>query len=195
MDDEFDTIPMFLFVKNIYLNDCKRIDQFQEEQLLGDGFEVDVEIESKLYDVLPFTYEGLHSWPLNTNIWCWYCNKAFDGVPIFIPKNIEPNIEKSGFTMYREGCFSSFPCAAAYIDREYPRISDNSEKKNMLKFLYQNMMGTAIIDIPSAPSKFLMKHYGGNMDVNQFDKIVRDMIPTHREELESKDNLESKDSH
>jgi hypothetical protein len=173
MNEEYDEVPEFLFIRGVYLAECKRIDQILEEHLLGDGLP---EVNDKVFDQLPLVYEGLATWPVTTNTWCWYCAKTFDGVPLFVPKTIEPDADNK-YTMTREGCFSSWPCAASYIDREYPRIRDNSEKKNMLKFLYNDMMGKPIINIPSAPNRFDMSRFGGPMSEEEFDHVVLSLLP------------------
>jgi hypothetical protein len=172
MSDEeegFDVVPTYLLIRGVYLNDCKSIDDLLEEHLLGAET---IELEDVyVYDKLPLTYTGLSTWPMSTNLVCWHCARQFSGIPLFVPKSIEP-IGDGKFAMSREGCFSSWACAAAYIDLQYPRVVDNANRKNMLKFLYRNMIGRPIADIPSAPPIFHTERYGGDMTDAEFDQIT-----------------------
>lgn len=52
------------------------------------------ELDSKnmtCYEKLPYIFTGMNTWQKKTNLHCWYCGLAFDDVPIFVPKSIEPN--------------------------------------------------------------------------------------------------------
>lgn len=166
-----DKPPKYLFIRGVFTADCKSIDQILEEQLLG---EAEPEAPLKMYDKMPDTYRGLEQWPLSVNIWCWHCSRTFSSVPVFVPKSIEKS--ESKYLMATEGCFCSFPCASAYTDQKYPRLKVNAEKKNMLKFLFNQMMKRDIDIIPSAPSKYEMVHFGGNLMPSEFDKIVASLI-------------------
>lgn len=77
-----------VFLRNVKLSDCINIDDLFEEKLM-DQVNDDpqpVEVGPKLPDV----YKGLKTWPKTTKLLCWHCNLAFDDIPVFIPKSIEP---------------------------------------------------------------------------------------------------------
>lgn len=164
---EFKT-PTVLFIKGVFIKDCIPIDDLFDEQILARAMDVPVDICT--FTPLPTIFYNCDTWLTSTNLKCYYCDRNFDSMPIFVPKTIEPS--KDGYTMSTEGCFCTFNCAARYIDLHYSKIHDNLNKKNMLKLLYRVMRGKYIAEIPPAPSKYDMICYGGSLTNTDYGKSM-----------------------
>lgn len=176
MDIIENTIPKVLFIKGVFLKDCVPIDDLFDEQIMGQITDDPIEINT--YTPLPSIFYTLKQWPKKTNLKCFYCDRKFDTLPIFVPKTIEPS--KDGYTMATEGCFCTFNCGVSYINLMYSKIHDNLNKKNMLKLLYKVFTGKTTTEIPCSPSKYEMIHYGGTMNNQEYGKNIpkiNDHIP------------------
>lgn len=170
--------PKILFIKNVFIKDCKIADDLMELKLMesaNTNEHSSDEKQVKTYDKLPIIFTK-ETWPTTTNILCWYCNCQFNNMPLFIPNNIEPSnttIESNGYIMGTEGCFCSFNCCYSYIDLYYPSMVTNNNKKTMLKFLYKAIYGSMPDSIIHAPNKYLMVQYGGDMSINAYQNIIQ----------------------
>lgn len=162
-------LPTVLFIKGIFIKDCIPIDDLFDAQIMerakGDPVEV------MPFVPLPTIFYGFETWPTSANIRCYYCDRMFDDVPVFVPKTIEPSRE--GYTMATEGCFCTFNCAVSYVDLYYQNINDNLNKKNMLKLLYKVRYGKRVSEIAPAPSKYQMLCYGGELSPTEYGKQLR----------------------
>lgn len=111
-----------------------------------------------MYDKIPMTFSTVDLWPSSTNIQCWWCNRTFKCVPIFIPIDISNN-----GNMVPHGNFCSFFCAAVHIDTFInPKV--RWERHQMLKMLHKKITGMYVEYIPRAPVPFTMLQYGGGND-------------------------------
>ena len=157
--------PTVLFIKGVFIKDCVPIDDMFDARILERAKDEPVFVDA--FTPLPTIFHGFETWPKSTNIRCYYCDRTFETVPIFIPKTIEYSIK---YTIATEGCFCTFNCAIRHIDLYYIKIHDNLNKKNMLKLLYRIRYGNQVSEIPPAPSKYEMMCYGGELSQQEYGK-------------------------
>jgi hypothetical protein len=160
--------PKVLFIKGVFIKDCIPIDDLFDEQIMNQVDDDPLEIST--FIPLPTIFNGMKSWPDKTNIRCFYCDRTFDSIPVFIPKTIE--ISKEGYMMATEGCFCTFNCAVSHIKLYYPKIHDELNKKNMLKLLYKVFHKKTVSDIEKSPSKYEMRQYGGDINNQEYGKLI-----------------------
>ena len=174
------TIPKILFLRGVFIKDCIPLDDIFEQQIIE---KLNLDEPTFLYDTFPSVFTNLKSWITNTNLKCWYCDLSFDSRPVFIPKVIE----HSGFTedinISTYGCFCSFCCTVSYTNLYYPKICTNIKVNEMLRFLYRVFNGHSIKEILPAPSKYIMKQYGGDTNLHTYKNMIN-AIKTEMTELE-----------
>jgi hypothetical protein len=111
----------------------------------------------------------------DSNNLCWHCCHKFDNIPIYLPETKKEN----KYHVY--GYFCSFNCALAYnIELNDYKVWERSSLLNQLQFdITKNCK-----NIFPAPNKYLLKSFGGGMDINEFrnnsiniDKSYRFIIP------------------
>jgi hypothetical protein len=171
-----------LFLSNVYLRDCKKVEDIFQESI----FSSSIITKEPEYDKIPSIYTGMDTWKKSTNIPCWWCDLQFKDIPVFIPKSIDAPTNLKPQTMRPEGIFSSFHCAQAYINRNYPRLKDKTSLSNQLKLLYKDMKGISIDDILAAPDpKKEMKKYGvGNLTEEEYVLKVKQLDSKFKEDIE-----------
>lgn len=113
-----------------------------------------------------------NEWPSETNIHCIWCCHSFENVPCAIPVKYE----KEKF--YMKGCYCSFNCAAAFIFD----IKNNKmwEEYSLLNLLYKKIYNIPNIKIKPAPSKYLLKIFGGYMDINEFRENFNQLTKVYK---------------
>ena len=173
-------IPKILFIKGVFLKDCILIDDIFEKQIMD---QLKIENPIITYNNLPSIFNNLDLWIKKTNIKCWYCDLNFDTVPIFIPKIIETTGLNNDYKIITSGCFCSFCCAMSYNNLYFPKICDNINNKEMLKFLYKIFNNCKIKEILQAPSKYIMHQYGGDTDLFGYKNKLNE-IKIQMKELE-----------
>lgn len=108
--------------------------------------------------------------PDKTNIHCWWDCNPFTGKPIGIPY-----CKKQG-TYHLEGIFCSPECAAAYL---FSQPISNSEKFKRYELLHEYINKTCQCKqdkykrIQLAPTKKVLKQYGGYITIEQYRKGLR----------------------
>ena len=163
MDED---VPKILFIRGVFVEDCVPIDQLFEQQLMT-GLDNEIVIKpTAQYDKLPSIFYSLEQWPEKIKLHCWYCDRMVNGVPIFVPKYIEPSA--NGPIMGVDGCYCNFNCAVSGINLYYPDKQTNKSKKDMLKFLYNMFCGKSITEICPAVSKTEMIKYGGDLTEQEY---------------------------
>ena len=167
--------PKVLFIKDIFIKDCVPVDDLFDEKIMD---QLEDPIKINMYTPLPRLFYDMKRWVKKTDLKCFYCDRNFNKVPVFIPKTIEPGRES--YIMVTEGCFCSFNCAVSYIDIYYPKIHDNLNKKNMLKLLYKVFTGRTISEIPKAPLKYKLIQYGGNLSNQEYESLLGDLSDPKR---------------
>ena len=154
-------IPKILFIKGVFIKDCILIDDIFEKQIIE---QLNIENPIISYNNFPSIFTNLETWIKKTNIKCWYCDLNFNNMPVFIPKIIENTGLNADYKIITSGCFCSFCCAMSYNNLYFPKICDNINNKDMIKFLYKIFNNTKIKEILPSPSKYIMNQYGGDVD-------------------------------
>lgn len=96
-------------------------------------------------------------WPSSTDILCWWCCHSFNDTPI-------PSV--SCFDYKRDyynlkGIFCSWECSLAYT------LENNKSSINLYK-LYRNVTGDLNFNVSAAPSRYVLKAFGGYMDIEEY---------------------------
>lgn len=95
-----------------------------------------------------------------TNLCCWWCTEKFETDPVFLPCKYDDK----GYYVY--GVFCSFNCALAYNNNETHDFKKN-ERASLLHKLQEEMYGESQ-KITEAPSRYVLKKYGGVITINQY---------------------------
>ena len=172
MDTTEYKVSKLLFIKGAFIKDCIQIDDIFEQQLIE---QLGNENTTVVYDKIPSIFTGIKSWLTQTNVKCWYCDLNFSGVPVFIPKLIEPSNTPSGYIIGTYGCFCSFSCALHFIIINIKTICDKLQSTEMLLFLYKIFHGYNIKEIFPSPSKYDMVQYGGDIEPIAYKKLINEL--------------------
>lgn len=97
-------------------------------------------------------------WPGRCDTLCWWCCHEFEGVPI--PCVSKYDSIRKRFKVY--GIFCSWECSAAF------GFSENNSLLNLL-LLKRQWTGDAS-NIQKAPSRYLLRPFGGFMSIEEFRK-------------------------
>src|SRR5271165_1042452 len=68
------------------------------------------------YNKIPISFNGLDTWPKQTNLKCLICERNFVEIPKFYPKDITKNAEGIVEMSPIVGMMCSFACVRSYID-------------------------------------------------------------------------------
>lgn len=112
-------------------------------------------IELKLEDI--YTNKSISE--KNKNIVCWWCCHTFTTIPIGLPEKYYCDI------FYVIGYFCSFSCCMAY------NLSLNDSKiweRVSLLYYLRNKVCNTTNEICVAPPKYLLKMFGGELDIEEF---------------------------
>lgn len=175
--DEFKS-PNILFLKGVYLRNCKDVGDIMEERLAeiityGEGDKP----KKQIYDKIPRVFTNVALWIAQTNqtnIFCWSCSCTFQWASVFIPESINfSGISRDTFKPITPiGNFCSFVCANNYINTEFSQHL-RWEKTELLKILHKIMTGVSIMDIPEGPKKTKMLGYGGMMTIGEYQSEIK----------------------
>lgn len=130
----------------------------------------------KKFNILPTIFENKDSWPMKSDIHCWWCCYEFDTIPIPLPMKLLK--DKNGEEVFKvKGCFCSFNCCKAYSrqNKMYKQdlilyffkkmffVANSSDKKEYYKndTVYN-------FDIKQAPDKYLLSIFGGPLTIKEF---------------------------
>ena len=157
--------PNILFFRGVFPEkydiDAMFTNKIMDSLRISEGDDVDLKEEITtylLFDKIPMLFSNVDTWPVSTNILCWWHHNTFKNAPIFIPIHISNNGD-----MTPHGNFCSFFCAAAFIDTFIdPKV--RWERHQMLKILYKKMTGFYVEYIPRASVPFNMLQYGCGSD-------------------------------
>lgn len=106
-------------------------------------------------------YNDKNKWPKSTNIRCWYCTLHFNTIPCPLPYKYDPKTN----TFSVKGCFCSLNCALAYNLES--RNSDKGEINSLIHLINKKMFGSTKFISP-APSRYLLKEYGGKWTRDEY---------------------------
>lgn len=95
----------------------------------------------------------------NNNLLCWWCCHSFENNPVYLPDyKLKDSIHVIGY-------FCSFNCAQAYnINLNDYKVWDRSAYLNEMYY----KLNKKYKKISSAPSKFCLKKFGGDMDISEY---------------------------
>ncbi len=99
------------------------------------------------------------NWVHQTDYKCWWCCHSFDTVPLGKPYSWDKNHDK--FRV--RGIFCSFECMKAYHDE-----NGRMEEKYLMNSMYYKLTGNDFKELKSAPSKYLLKMFGGQLTIDEF---------------------------
>lgn len=114
------------------------------------------EIHHMLYEFNKERQE-YNQWPNKTNILCWWCCHTFNDVPIPSVNNFDYNRN----TYSLKGIFCSWECSLSYT------LEYNKTSSYLYKF-YRDITGNLNFNIKKAPSRYILKNFGGYMDINEY---------------------------
>jgi hypothetical protein len=171
--------------KNNLAMNCTKVDHTQYELVFKDSQAINYDQSDSLigltdysfnkdYCKIPKVFESLETWPKSTNLHCWYCSNQFNNSPLFIPLVIEPNIHTKNGDKYLievESNICKWQCGISLIRETTKNITKAIEKTNNLYFLYKLLHGEYPVHIPEAPSKYLLKQFGGDYTTDQYYKL------------------------
>ena len=167
--------PSILTLTNIKLDENEDV-YFETKEF--DTKELNTEINND-YDLIPNKY--IHDqWPVFTNIHCPNCSLTFKGKPIPIPCSTFELKDDGNITFSVSEIACSFPCASSMITN-----------KQILSTLYFIFKKSYAFDIPNAPKKTLMKHYGGKLTIDEYKKLLNNMelsIKSHNSKIKFSNN-------
>lgn len=100
-----------------------------------------------------------NKWPEKSNLLCWWCSHGFSCMPI-------PCVEK--YNVYTKeynlrGIFCSWECSLSFSLENYNSSVD-------LYKLYISWTGNRNFNVKKAPSRFVLKAFGGYMDIEDYRK-------------------------
>ena len=104
-----------------------------------------------------------HDWKERTNVKCWWCCHNFDNVPIGMPIKYDNKVKK----FIVRGIFCSFGCMFAYSNNTH----GITPKKYLINYLYKKLTGHMIINFKEAPSKIVLKAFGGLLSIEEFRNL------------------------
>lgn len=166
-----------LFLTGVHLSDCTDMADILEERLMEDEIEGQKGGEIITYDKIPSVFTSIETWPINTNLRCWYCTLGFSTMPVFIPKLIGSNGE-----LIPHGVFCLFTCASSYIHERFP-IAERWQKMELLKVLFKHFFPDVPVphEIPCSPKWQSLEIYGGDLPtadyIAQNTEIYNDIFP------------------
>lgn len=172
------TIDGVLFLPGVYKKDCKKIEDFFTDRLLCSDV-----VEQTKYNKLPIQFTTLDNHPKNTNLLCWSCNRSFKGPPWFEPQSISPM--GKAFCISIKGNFCGPHCVRRYIQTYTKDLSERLNKISMLQYVYELFTGKKNTDIQPAPPHTDMVQYGGDLTIQEYQKIIEQLNISYMKELES----------
>ncbi len=180
-------IDGILFLQGVFKKDCKRLEEFFHERLLHESAG-----EIKMYNKIPLVFTGLDTWPKNTNLKCWNCDRIFKSTPWFEPQSIDPlskgsvGILLSGDEIKKaqnkdtccisvKGNFCGPNCTMRHIITYSKNLAEKLNKIAMLLYLHTIFTGVTVPDITPAPERMEMEQYGGRMTMMEYQKKLDEM--------------------
>jgi hypothetical protein len=146
MEDEITKVN-----KKDYINEPKIISKKTEK------------IQKTLYK---FTNSIKSEWPESTDILCWWCAHNFSTPQIPCP--VKYDEYKKHYKVC--GVFCSWSCAAAHSVKEYSSITLLYQMKNEIG-LCDCKNNCNCNDISIAPSRYILKNFGGYMSINDYRSL------------------------
>jgi hypothetical protein len=102
-------------------------------------------------------------WCEKTNVKCWWCCHNFDTLPLGMPVSYDYKLKKYNV----RGVFCSFACMLAYTNN----TKGLQPKRYLINYLYKKLTGVFGINFKEAPSKYILKEFGGLLTIEEFRKL------------------------
>lgn len=136
------------------------------------------EIQEQNNNVINYNYSSINLYndiKQDNNNLCWLCCHKCNNLPIYLPERKQDN------NYYVYGYFCSFNCALSYnIEIDDYKVWERTSLLNQLYF----DLTKQINKIYPAPSKYMLKAFGGKLTIEEFrnkslyiDKSYRFIIP------------------
>ena len=125
-----------------------------------------------VYDKISNVFTSIEEWVSYCNLHCWNCDLNFVSKPVFYPKIIH-----SDGTIEREGVFCSFNCLLSWIEIYKKPFKDGSSlitSEININYLYKQFYGKEMEFVKRAPSKYIMKKYGGYVSESEYKKMLKE---------------------
>jgi hypothetical protein len=108
----------------------------------------------------------LQKLPEKTEIHCFWDCHQFSGTPCVIPTNIVDGV----WRVY--GNFCSPSCATAYLFSQRLDAGEQWERYSKLNRLYHNFCLSASQGIQAAPSREILRIFGGSLDITEYRELL-----------------------
>ena len=108
----------------------------------------------------------LQKLPEKTDIHCYWDCHEFTGTPCVIPTNIVDGV----WRVY--GNFCSPSCATAYLFSQRLDAGEQWERYSKLNRLYHNFCLSASQGIQAAPSREILRIFGGSLDITEYRELL-----------------------
>lgn len=165
-----------LFLQGVFKRDCKKIEDFLTDKLLGEGHHA-------VYDHIPIYFTGLDTHPKTTNLLCWNCCRSFKTRPWFEPQSIDPHKQSGKICISIKGNFCSPNCVRRHINTYTLDLYDRLNKISMLKIVYEIFNGRPILDIQPAPPHTDMIQFGGSLNLSEYQKKIDEIDIEYENEV------------
>jgi len=183
--------PKILFLPGVFLKDCPCPEDLSSEDELDSiittdisQFEPNIKVKTiiKKYDSIPRQFTDVSKWPKSSNLLCWYCDSAFNGMPwpiiISCSKTLVSGDDvsdvsdanllnslssfKEVLVMDTHGNFCQAGCSMAYTDIvSDANIVNKHESKRLLLIFIEIITGVYVAHVPSSERKTDMQKYSG----------------------------------
>lgn len=109
-------------------------------------------------------------WAKSTAQHCHYDGQPFDGPPAAVPRSCQRG------AWQLQGCFCSWSCAKAWLEREPLRQSERQHRLDLLRELAARYFGLA--EVHSALPLQALRVYGGPMELDEWREAARSKSST-----------------
>jgi hypothetical protein len=166
LENELDFAKVSINNMNSTLDKDNTINRSEQTQDLNDVNDGDNKIHLQKDNIKKGFFQLLnyfHDWKEKTHVKCWWCCHNFDTVPIGMPIKYDNKVKK----FIVRGIFCSFGCMLAYSNN----TQGVNPKKYLINYLYKKLTGHTIINFKEAPSKYVLKSFGGLLSIEEFRNV------------------------
>ena len=160
-----------LFLKGITLDDIIEVEDIYQKELLNNINNQQINNEvNVIYEKIPKCFINFNTWIKSTNVRCWYCSLKFKNTPWFIILNTNSTSEGIKYDIY--GNFCCVGCLQGYVNIHY-HSRKNFDIYESIKQLYKLFYNKNIKEIKESPNKYNLKIYGGDFDIQDYQKEIQ----------------------
>ena len=162
-----------LFLKGITLDDIIEVEDIYQKELLNNISNQSINNElNVVYEKIPKHFINFDTWIKSTNVRCWHCSLKFKNTPWFIMLNT--NSTPDGIKYDIHGNFCSVGCLQGYVNIFYDSRK-NFDIYESVKQLYKLFYNKKIKEIKESPNKYNLKIYGGELDIQDYQKEIQNI--------------------